>query len=47
MDQHPGQHANAAIFAANGPARHRLLKAASAVSLALLAAWLIALALGI
>jgi hypothetical protein len=47
MDQHTGQHANAAIFAANGAARHRLLKAASAVSLALLAAWLIALALGV
>jgi succinate dehydrogenase hydrophobic anchor subunit len=47
MDRHPGQHANAAIFAANGPARHRLLQAASAVSLALLAAWLIALAPGI
>ena len=47
MDQHTGQHANAAIFAANGPARRRLLKAAGAVSLALLAAWLIALALGV
>jgi hypothetical protein len=47
MDQHTGQHANAAIFAANGAARHRLLKAAGAVSLALLAAWLIALALGV
>jgi hypothetical protein len=47
MDQHTGQHANAAIFAASGAARHRLLKAASAVSLALLAAWLIALALGV
>jgi hypothetical protein len=47
MDQHTGQHANAAIFAANGAARRRLLKAASAVSLALLAAWLIALALGV
>ena len=47
MDQHTGQHANAAIFAASGAARHRLLKAASAVSVALLAAWLIALALGV
>jgi len=47
MDQHTGQHANAAIFAANGAARHRLLKAASAASLTLLAAWLIALALGV
>jgi hypothetical protein len=47
MDQQTGQHANPAIFAANGAARHRLLKAASAVSLALLAAWLIALALGV
>jgi hypothetical protein len=47
MDQRTGQDANAAIFAANGAARHRLLKAAGAVSLALLAAWLIALALGV
>jgi cytoskeletal protein RodZ len=47
MDQHTGQHANEAIFAANGAFRHRLLKAASAAFLALLAAWLIALALGV
>jgi hypothetical protein len=47
MDQHTGQDANAAVFAASGAARHRLLKAAGAVSLALLAAWLIALALGV
>jgi hypothetical protein len=47
MDQHTGQHANPAIFAANGTARHRLLKAASAASLTLLAAWLVALALGV
>src|SRR5215204_1270643 len=46
MVPHTGQQANAAIFAANGAARHRLLKAASAASLTLLAAWLIALALG-
>jgi hypothetical protein len=47
MDQHTGQHANEAIFAANGPSRARLLKAAGAASLAVLAAWLIALALGV
>jgi hypothetical protein len=47
MDQHTGQDANGGIFAANGAARHRLVKAASAASLALLAAWLIALALGV
>lgn len=47
MDEHTGQHANAAIFAANGPSRRRLLKAAGAASFGLLAAWLIALALGV
>ncbi len=47
MDERTGQHANAAIFAANGPARRRLLKAAGAASFGLLAAWLIALALGV
>jgi hypothetical protein len=44
MNQHTGQHADSPIFAANGAARRRLLKAAGVVSLALLAAWLIALA---
>jgi hypothetical protein len=41
------QHANTAIFAANGPFRRRLLKAAGAASLALFAVWLMALALGV
>ena len=45
MDQHTGRHADSPIFAANGVARHLLLKAAGAVSLALFAAWLVALAL--
>src|SRR5262245_61277493 len=47
MDLDAGQHANTAIFAANGPFRRRLLKAACAASSALLAAWLLALALGV
>ena len=47
MDQHTGQQANAAIFAANGPFRRRLLKVAGAAALALVAAWLIALVLGV
>jgi hypothetical protein len=47
MDQHTGQRANAAIFAANGVARRRLVKAAGAASLALFVAWLIALALAV
>jgi hypothetical protein len=47
MDQHRGQPANEAIFAANGASRRRLLRTASAAFLALLAAWLIALALGV
>jgi hypothetical protein len=47
MDQHTGQRANAAIFAAKGVARRRLVKAAGAGSLALFVAWLIALALAV
>jgi hypothetical protein len=46
MDQPTGQ-GNAAIFAAEGSARHRLVRAAIAAGAALLAAWLIALALGV
>jgi hypothetical protein len=46
MDQSSG-HAGAAIFAARGSARHRLVRAGIAASAALLAAWLIALALGV
>src|SRR5215212_1975474 len=42
-----GQHANAAIFAADGSARHRIVRAAIAAGVALLAAWMIALALGV
>src|SRR5215211_4585187 len=42
-----GQHANAAIFAADGSARHRIVRAAIAAGVALLAAWVIALALGV
>jgi hypothetical protein len=42
-----GQHANAAIFAARGPARSRLVRAAVAAGIALVAAWMIALALGV
>jgi hypothetical protein len=42
-----GQHANAAIFAAQGATRQRLARAAVAAGIALVAAWLIALALGV
>jgi hypothetical protein len=47
MDRIAGQHAQATVFAAHGPWRHRLVRAATAALLALLAAWLIALALGV
>jgi hypothetical protein len=47
MDPHAGRVANSAIFAANGVARRRLVKVAGAASLALLVAWLIALALAV
>jgi hypothetical protein len=46
MDQQVG-HAEAPIFAANGSARHRLVRAAIVAGFALLAAWLVALALGV
>lgn len=42
-----GQQANAAIFAAQGAARQRVARAAVAAGVALVAAWLIALALGV
>jgi hypothetical protein len=41
------EHARAAVFAADGLGRHRLVRAATAAGVALLAAWLIALALGV
>jgi hypothetical protein len=47
MDQSAGQNANAAIFAAQGAARPRLVRALVAAGIALVAAWLIALALGV
>jgi hypothetical protein len=47
MERTAGQHAQATVFAAQGPWRHRLVRAATATLLALLAAWLIALALGV
>jgi hypothetical protein len=47
MERTAGQHAQATVFAAQGPWRHRLVRAATAALLALLAAWLIALALGV
>jgi hypothetical protein len=46
MDQSTGN-VGAAIFAAHGPARHRMVRAAVAGAAGLLAAWLIALALGV
>jgi hypothetical protein len=46
VDQIGGQHSQA-VFAADGKARHRLVRAAVAAGVALLAAWLIALALGV
>jgi rare lipoprotein A len=42
-----GEHGHAAIFAADGKARHRLVRVAAAAGLALLASWLIALSLGV
>jgi hypothetical protein len=46
MEQAAGQHSTA-IFAADGPVRHRAVRAAVAAGIALLAAWLVALALGV
>jgi hypothetical protein len=42
-----GHQAETAVFAADGPGRHRLLRMALVGATALLAAWLIALALGV
>lgn len=42
-----GQQTQRAIFAANGAARHRLVRAAIVAGFALLAAWAVALALGV
>src|SRR3954452_480236 len=47
MDQIAGEQTRAAIFAADGKARHRLVRAAVAAGVALLGSWLIALALGV
>jgi hypothetical protein len=47
MDRTLGQHASAAVFAANGPARHRILRVATGAGIALLAAWSMALGLGV
>jgi hypothetical protein len=47
MDQITGDHSRAAIFAAEGKARHRLVRIALAAVVALLASWLIALAFGV
>src|SRR3954452_7029360 len=47
MDQIAGEQSRAAIFAADGKARHRLVRAAVAAGVALLGSWLIALALGV
>jgi hypothetical protein len=47
MEQIAEEHSRGAIFAAEGKARHRLVRAAVAAGVALLAAWLIALALGV
>ena len=46
MDEITGEHSQA-VFAAKGRARHRLVRAAVAAGFALLASWLIALALGV
>jgi hypothetical protein len=47
MDQIAGEHSQAAVFAAEGKARHRLVRITGAAGVALLASWLIALALGV
>ena len=47
MDQIAGEQSQAAIFAADSKARHRLVRAAVAAGVALLVSWLIALALGV
>jgi hypothetical protein len=47
MEHHAGQRANAAVFASEGSVRHHLGRVAVAAIAALLAAWVIALALGV
>jgi hypothetical protein len=47
MTNEYGNQAETAVFAADGPGRHRLLRVALVGGSALLAAWLIALALGV
>jgi hypothetical protein len=47
MDSAGQQASNAAIFAAEGAARHRMVRAAIAGGIALVVAWLIALVLGV
>jgi hypothetical protein len=47
MNQPAGHQGNEAVFAANSATRHRLVRATDAAGVALLAAWLIALALGV
>jgi hypothetical protein len=47
MERPGGHHGNAAVFAADGATRHHLVRAAIAAGAGLLAAWLIALALGV
>jgi hypothetical protein len=46
MNEITGEHSQA-VFAADGKARHRLVRAAVTAGVALLASWLIALALGV
>jgi hypothetical protein len=46
MEQHAGQQ-NTAVFAAEGSARHHIGRVAVAAAATLLAAWMIALALGV
>jgi hypothetical protein len=47
MDQITGEQSQAAIFAADGKTRHRLVRATVAAGVALLVSWLVALALGV
>jgi hypothetical protein len=47
MEQAAGQHSDAAVFAAEGPVRNRIVRVVVAAGVALLAAWLIALGLGV
>jgi cytoskeletal protein RodZ len=47
MESTGSEHARGAVFAADGSARHRLVRVVIAAGVALLAAWVIALALGV